>query len=147
MKESDRRVFRTVMILGLALSGIAACSDRDQGAAPVAAAAPTPAAAPAPPSAPVAPLVYECRANGNGSPTYMKFDEQAKTVSMGRDKGVYMVTEPAIFNTSGLITWSHVVEGTGWNYDFDPKTGLSNYGWGTPDKGFSQQDVCKPISS
>jgi hypothetical protein len=132
-------------VVTLSLLGVVACSNHDQGGAPVAAAAPTPAAAPVPPPAPVAPLVYECRTNGTGSPTYMKIDPQAKTVSMGREKDQYMTNDPAIFNPSGLITWTHVIEGQNWGYDFDPKTGLSNYGWGTADKGFSQQDVCKPI--
>lgn len=130
-----------VAVVAFSLCGAVACSNRDQGAAPVAPSAPNPPVTPVPPPAP---LVYECRANGTGSPTYMKFDEQAKTVSLGREKGVYMVTWPAFFNKDS-ITWSHAVEGQNWNYTFDRSTGYNDYGWGTPDKGFSQRDFCKPI--
>lgn len=90
------------------------------------------------------PVVYVCRANGIGSPTYVKLDEKLKTVSMGREEGKYLLTLPAIFNSktnSNTVTWSRVDGKVSWNYTFDPVTGTLVYGWGDG-PGDSQQDSC-----
>src|SRR5690348_6939752 len=68
------------------------------------------------------PVVYVCRTNGIGSPTYLKLDDKLKTVSLGREEGKYMLTLPAIFNAK-TVTWSRVDGKVGWNYTFDPATG------------------------
>lgn len=87
------------------------------------------------------PVVYVCRTDGVGSPTYMKLDDKLKTVSMGRTEGQYVLTLPAIFNAK-TVTWSRQEGTVYWNYTFDPAAGTLVYGWGTG-PGASQQDVCK----
>ena len=87
------------------------------------------------------PVVYVCRTNGIGSPTYMKLDRNLKTVSMGRTEGQYVLTLPATFNAK-TVTWSRQEGTVSWNYTFDPAAGTLVYAWGTGPSD-SQQDSCK----